>query len=310
MRTPDPPGLAPERMPIASSKRLLQGLVQGVFTHSWTLGFRIKGRLQRTTIAPWRPAGGPALVLAPHPDDEVAGCAGALLAHRAAGEATTVTCISDGRLSRAFGLAPGAMAVRRQGEARAAAAILGAELDWCGLAEGDWSIDDTAALLADRLDHDGPARIYAPSRLDFHPEHRRVARALARALARTGTPAEVWIYPVHVPLTSSLTHAVLRVDAQRSAIVRAIEAHASQAGSLWRCLRMRRYAAAWSQTGNLAETFWPLSAADYVRLDRSVDDDDPPPEAVFFGMRYYAWSDPLSYLRGRRARSHARRSVE
>ena len=39
---------------------------------------------------------GPVLVLAPHPDDEVFGCAGAIMRHIAAGDPVTVLILTDG----------------------------------------------------------------------------------------------------------------------------------------------------------------------------------------------------------------------
>src|SRR5688500_13357690 len=48
------------------------------------------------------PGGLRVLVVAPHPDDEVAGCAGTILLHRGAGDAVTVLKATDGRRSRAL----------------------------------------------------------------------------------------------------------------------------------------------------------------------------------------------------------------
>ena len=50
-------------------------------------------------LAPDHLVRGKALVLAPHPDDEVIGCGGAILAHNDAGAEVVVALITDGRFS-------------------------------------------------------------------------------------------------------------------------------------------------------------------------------------------------------------------
>ena len=53
-----------------------------------------------TKSIPYKPVrklqGARALVLAPHPDDEVFGCAGAIMRHVAAGEQVKVHILTDG----------------------------------------------------------------------------------------------------------------------------------------------------------------------------------------------------------------------
>jgi LmbE family N-acetylglucosaminyl deacetylase len=68
------------------------------------------------------------------------------------------------------------MAQRRETEAKLAAERL--KLDsmiWLGLPEGDWAFDQLAAGLQPVLADFRPTLVYAPSRVDFHPEHHRVA---------------------------------------------------------------------------------------------------------------------------------------
>ena len=68
---------------------------------------------------------GPALVLAPHPDDEVFGCAGAILRQVAAGDPVTVIILTDGGGFHPPGPERDAYVQRRRQESRAAAAVLG-----------------------------------------------------------------------------------------------------------------------------------------------------------------------------------------
>ena len=64
------------------------------------------------------------LVIAPHPDDEVLGCGGSTLIHRAAGRRVDVLFLTSGELGSAE-QAPDRLAEIREAEARSAADTLG-----------------------------------------------------------------------------------------------------------------------------------------------------------------------------------------
>ncbi len=282
-----------------SLKATLKGIVQGAFEHLWSAGFRVLGRLLRPGPEPWSASGSQrVLVVAPHPDDEVAGCGGAILAHRRCGDRVTVVVATDGRRSLSLGLAPERMAARRRAEMEEAAACLDVELDWIGAPEGEWRSRDLEDSLTEALRRCRPDTVYAPSRIDFHPEHERVARSLANVLsAESGSASrpELRIYPIQVPLTPVLSNLVVPVDPLAPRFQRALAAHRSQLGSLERCLRHRRYLGRLYGLGG-AEELWRMTAGQYQRLHR-----DPPrrsPQRTFRGLRYYAWSDPLAYLQG------------
>ena len=133
--------------------------------------------------ATWSSPGGErVLVVAPHPDDEAVGCAGTLLRHAQANDRVSIAIATDGRRSRTIS-DPDEMASRRHEEAVEAARLLRVErLEWIGLPEGEWRIGELAATLRMQLKELAPAIVYAPSRIDFHPEHFAVAHALALAL--------------------------------------------------------------------------------------------------------------------------------
>jgi LmbE family N-acetylglucosaminyl deacetylase len=281
---------------------------QASFTALWSWAFRLAGTLGTRRVT-WIPTGGlRVLVVAPHPDDEVVGCGGAILRHVAAGDEVTVVHATDGRMSRAFGLEPGEMAARRHEEAHAAARLLGVgRVAWLGLAEGAWQPGNLEARLGAILAGSSPDLVYAPSRADFHPEHHRVAHALALASASLRHAARVRVYQVQVPLTAALVNCVVSIASQTDGHAAALRAHATQYGSIARCTRMKRYAACRHGLDGLAEEFWEMSGAAYRALHAG------PPErwtrGAFRGMRYAAAGDPLSYLAGRRARRGLRRAA-
>jgi LmbE family N-acetylglucosaminyl deacetylase len=249
-------------------------------------------------VAPFEDAGGaPVLVVAPHPDDEIYGCGGALLRHVDAGDPVTVCMVTDGGRSRSLGLSPAAMGAHRHGESAACAAQCGYVLRWGGLPEGDADEDAMARVCLDALREAAPAVVYAPSCVDFHPEHLKVARALARALAAVERPSlVVRVYGVQVPLTPLLTNRVVDMTDQVERFRRSFESHASQAHHLAASLRVRRQTALLHRAGRHAEAFWEMTPADYVAMQsRGL-------AGHFRALRPQPFSDPLGYLGGLRTR--------
>jgi LmbE family N-acetylglucosaminyl deacetylase len=265
----------------------------------WSAAFALAGRVVRPPVRTWSTRGGQrVLVLIPHPDDEAIGCAGTVMRHARAGDEVHLVYVSDGRRSRALGLDPVEMARRRCLEAHACAAALGTDrVHWLGLREGEWSVRELLAPLAVLVDRVAPDFVYAPSRVDFHREHHRVAHALAQVLSASRAPIPaVRIYQIHVPLTPILINLVNDVSDVTDAIAAAGAAYTTQRTSVARTDRQRRYAARTYGIGRLAEAFWEVAGERYARLhgepvERWATD-------VFRGIRARAVSDPWAYVRG------------
>jgi LmbE family N-acetylglucosaminyl deacetylase len=247
------------------------------------------------------PGGQRVLVVAPHPDDEV-GCGGMLLLHQRAGDIVHIAHVTDGRQSRAGGLGPDLMAARRREEAAAAVSAFGvAEADWLGLREGEWEESSLVPVLQDVLRKTSPQIVYAPSRVDFHPEHVRVARCLARAMTGLGSrDLTVRVYQLHVPLTPVLANGVAPVQAVADELAAAMRCYRTQFGSIERCWRMKRYGAVLYGLPGLAEEFWEMPAGAYDHLHQVFT--GAAADGMFRGVRSWPFTDPLSYLRGLGAR--------
>lgn len=265
----------------------------------WTAAFRILGRFWRRPVQPWSSQGQEQVwVIAPHPDDEAVGCGGTLLRHRAAGDRVIVVYVTDGRRAFWSGLSPDEVAEQRRAEAAAAAHCLGAEMVWFGLPEGNWTVMELVPLLENLAGLGWPTVIYAPSRIDFHPEHLQVAAAVACWLDRADrSPGEVTVrvYQIQVPLMPQLTNVVSDTASVAETSVLARAAYASQQVSIARADRMQRYATAWYGQPGPVEVFWQLPAAAYCRVHAGDPAGWP---AVFRSLRYEPWSDPLAYVRG------------
>ena len=145
--------------------------------------------------------GSRALVLAPHPDDEVFGCAGAIMHHVAAGEFVAVHILTDG----AFGAAPNMRnsidEIRKQ-ESLAAALILGyGKPQFWGLPDRGLHYCETLILqIQNTIASSQADLVYAPSVFEIHPDHRAVALATIEAVRRNGSAISIAMYEVGVPM--------------------------------------------------------------------------------------------------------------
>ena len=143
----------------------------------------------------------PAVVFAPHPDDETLGCGGLIALKTAAAVPVTIVFMTDGEGSHARFEPAEIMAPRRREEALAACAELGvpaSRVIFLGLPDGgvaarleDARREATAILASE------PARqVLIPYRGDTTPDHRATAAAVLAAAARSPGVAEILEYPV------------------------------------------------------------------------------------------------------------------
>jgi LmbE family N-acetylglucosaminyl deacetylase len=246
------------------------------------------------------------LVIAPHPDDECTGCGGVIALHLDAGDHVTVIQVTDGRGSRAQGLDAETMARVRLQEGRAAAEALGVNcLEQWGLHEGEWSESDLVARLRDALMRLQPNIIYAPSCIDFHPEHVRVARALAAALDDIA-PTMLRVYAISVPLTRTLANCVADTSAVMHLQHVALAAYRTQVVALRAPKRLRHYLANYYGVARSAEEFWEISPRAYQSMMQQGDWLGERAWAreltPYRSLQFRSWSDPLAFWQGGHAR--------
>jgi LmbE family N-acetylglucosaminyl deacetylase len=280
----------------ASAARALMRAANGLGSRGveslWFASAAAAGRVFQPNVRRWTSSPPErVLVIAPHPDDEAAGCAGTLIRHRRAGDIVRLAVVTDGSRSRALGFDKTAMAEQREREAAAAAAHLGARLEWMAFREGEWSDPEGREAIDRLLAEMDPTIVYAPSNIDFHPEHRRVAEVLAATLSRCRRKPEIRIYAVQVPLTPLLTNMVSDVSDLEASIRFVFGCYASQQGSLLSSLRARRYAACFYQGNGLAEGFCTMPPDLYIARHSR-------PLARFKPMAVRAWTDPLTLIVG------------
>jgi len=170
--------------------------------------------------------GGRLLVLAPHPDDEIFGCGGAILRHLEKGGTVKVLIFTDG----AFGVAAEkleASIAQRQQESLAAAKRLGYGVPtFRGYADRQLHYGEALICeLMGAIEQSGADLVCAPSVMEMHPDHRALAMAAVEAVRRIGAPIRLALYEVGVPLEPNLLVDISAVAEQK---MQAMQCFASQ----------------------------------------------------------------------------------
>jgi LmbE family N-acetylglucosaminyl deacetylase/uncharacterized coiled-coil protein SlyX len=147
------------------------------------------------------PAAARVLVLAPHPDDEVFGCGGAIALYRQAGVEVRVVVLTDGAVQAVETADRQRITNERQKETVAALSLLGvAQAQFWAFPDRGLHAADAALIdrVVDALD--GVDLVFAPSPFEVHPDHLAVARLLLRALpllqTRVGNTPQLMFYEV------------------------------------------------------------------------------------------------------------------
>ncbi len=176
------------------------------------------------------------LVFAPHPDDEIFGCGGALADLAARGARVDVVVVTDGAAGARNEEERGRIASARIGESRRALEALGGGTVHPGgipdRGAGD-RLREVEELLARWLLEAAPDLVFAPSPVETHPDHRAVAVALFRVAARPPSDAAgralndatVAFFEVSQPFRPNFLVDITRHRARKE---RAMDAFASQ----------------------------------------------------------------------------------
>ena len=211
-----------------------------------------------------RVTAGSALVLAPHPDDEVLGCGGLVLQLVASGAAVRVLFLTDGSGAGEAVDDRAAYAAERRREAAAVAEHLGlAGVEHLAIADGALGdhLDAAVAAISLALVTQRPELLLVPSPLETSRDHRAAFAAVHRLLSPLRPPAgaaggeagtdsallaaagrlAVLVYEINRPAYPDL---LVDVSAEVAALAAAMELYASQRArrGYWRAsLGLRRY---------------------------------------------------------------------
>jgi len=137
------------------------------------------------------------LAIGAHPDDLEILSGGTLARFAARGDAVTMLVMTDGSAGHAE-IGAAELAVIREREARAAAAVIGAEFVWLGLPdEFVFNDEPTRRRLLDAIRAARPDLILTHDPDDYHPDHRATSRAVFDASFIMGLPNVVTPSPPH-----------------------------------------------------------------------------------------------------------------
>ena len=140
------------------------------------------------------------LVFAPHPDDEIFGCGGALSLLRQSGADISVHILTDGALG-GVGEATTLTKVRAD-ESRSAAALLGlSPPHFWGLPDRGLHYGETLILrLIERIKLTDADLVFLPAVSEIHPDHQALSLCGIEALRRLGGKRRVAFYEINAPL--------------------------------------------------------------------------------------------------------------
>jgi LmbE family N-acetylglucosaminyl deacetylase len=148
------------------------------------------------------PPKGKVLILAPHPDDEVFGCGGAIMRHLAQGDAVSVIIATDGHAAviHENEKAKQNYISNRYQESRNAATVLGYEnLEMWHFPDRELKYNNlTVEKTIQTILKNQATLIYAPSIFEIHPDHFNLAQIAIDAVIATQT--SLMMYEIGVPL--------------------------------------------------------------------------------------------------------------
>lgn len=143
----------------------------------------------------------PAMVFAPHQDDETLGCGGTILRKRALDADVDVVFLTDGSTSHRHLMSPLMLSALREEEAMAACAKLSVAADRISfLRYPDGSLKDIGDVAARTILHlireRQPREIYIPYASDPQPDHRATNSLVRTVLKASGIRTTILEYPV------------------------------------------------------------------------------------------------------------------
>lgn len=201
------------------------------------------------------------LVIAPHPDDEIFGCGGAVALHRQAGVSVLVVILTGGEI---FGN-PGD---RLQESLEAARWVGSPAIDSWG--QPDRGLACTEALverMVKCIEDFEADLIYAPSPWEIHPDHRQATWLVIESIQRVAHDVRLAFYEIGAPLRPNV---LLNITPVKSAKEKAMQAFSSQqalqdfSGQIQALNKYRTYTL--PNSVEAVEAYWLLESKEWTQL--------------------------------------------
>lgn len=207
------------------------------------------------------------LVLAPHPDDEVFGCGGALVNHYQHGDSIHVIYICSGSGGRSETSDSPELATKRKAEALKGLELIGATSEFWGQADG--RLQPTVELITRTntvLAKFQPTRIYTPWLADNHPDHMATTALLIKALEQNRTKAEVWQYEIWSPLIPNRYLPIKSLLAIKKQLIACHQSQLEQRSYEQGILGLNDYRGMQADLDGPAEAFFALPSEQFAQL--------------------------------------------
>lgn len=255
-------------------RRLLKFCVRMARPYLRAFGLLQTAKVFNRSALVWEPGAEKVVVLAPHMDDEVIGCGGALARHVACGADVSVVFLTDGSLGGDTSGPGGAaeLTATRRREAASALQLIG--IDRMSFLDGrDGALESTPALAAALrriLLEQRPQLVYLPCFLEEHPDHRAATRLLLDAAATTDLDFHCLAYEVWTPLFPNCLVRIDDVVACKQAAIEVYRSQLAEADYVHTQLGLNAYrsAALLGGTCRYAEAYLSVSLAEYGELYR------------------------------------------
>lgn len=221
------------------------------------------------------PFGESMLVVAPHQDDEVIGCGGAMALQRRAGRRVKVVVLQDGADEHAqVSMTREALRDRRNAESRAAAGVIDAEEPmFLGSRHMRQDAESLAGTLRELIESSCVDSVFTPFVLDGHPDHRACNAILAMALANLDTEIRVLQYEVWANCIPNVAVVIDDVVTQKEKMLECFEFANSAVNYSHATLGLNRFHSRLLPAGRarFVEAYFESPLSDYLEIVKTVE---------------------------------------
>ena len=209
-----------------------------------------------------------ALVLAPHPDDDVFGCGGVIEKMSSNGADVTVAYFCDGAggMPEEDNRANPDLVETRKKEAEKSGEILGVKNQiFFGYPDGKLAAGTSAVrALRELILRTKPDIIFVPSFLDNHPDHRVVNEIVFNAVGNEKVKFEIWAYEVWTPI---FVNRLVGIDInKKQQAMKTQESQLQSRGYDKAILGLNQYRAEMNNLSGYAEGFFATTYENYKKL--------------------------------------------
>jgi LmbE family N-acetylglucosaminyl deacetylase len=191
---------------------------------------RVCATLVQRAAIPIMVTSDPALIVAPHPDDETFACGGLIMQKKSTNTQVSIVFLTSGETSHreCCNTTPDKIASARRRLAVEAGRLLGLkeeDMFWLGLSDGNIpegnepDFNKSVKSLVRLIDEIKPYEIYVPHYSDCWPDHEAASAIVCDAMKAVNYHCELYYYPVWMwhnlrfrSLSSILNSKVMRVD--------------------------------------------------------------------------------------------------